>query len=147
MWPTKQCDDVFAMMSLITFFSSFCNLIGAAKILQRGRVRYRRDARPSHACTLGSGCARLPGAAVLLFVFRAFSHFTVWVCSISVCIALQQEELFFLECRASISGSEANFSLCRGDHWPRAATIASLLDSGCGLSRMCTGCCNGTCVK
>jgi len=40
---------------LITFFSSFCNLIGAAKILQRGRVRYRRDARPSR------GCARLGG--------------------------------------------------------------------------------------
>jgi len=45
MWPIEQCDDVFDRMSLITFFSSFCNLIGAAKILQRGWVRYRCDAR------------------------------------------------------------------------------------------------------
>ena len=36
--------------------------------------------------------------------------------------------------RASISGSEAIFLLCRGDHCPRAVTIASLSDSGCGMS-------------
>jgi len=87
-----------------------------------------------------------------LFVFRAFSPFTVdklWVSSTSVCIVLQQEELFsWKECRASISGSEAIFSLCRGDHWPRAVTIAGSLDSGCGLSLECIqDGCNGICVK
>ena len=50
--------------------------------------------------------------------------------------------------RAFISGREAIFSLCRGDHWPRAVTIASSLDSGCGLSLECVhDGCNGTCVK
>ena len=54
----------------------------------------------------------------------------------------------FWPCRASISGSEAIFSLCRGDHWPRAVTIASSLDSWCGLSLECVqNGCNGTCVK
>jgi len=67
MWPTEQCEDVFDRMSLITFFSFFCNLIGAAKILQRGRVRYSRDARPSHACALGSGCARLASHIIHVF--------------------------------------------------------------------------------
>jgi len=42
----------------------------------------------------------------------------------------------------------AIFSLCRGDHWPRAVTIASSLDCGCGLSLECgQDGCNGTCVK
>ena len=91
-------------------------------------------------------------AAVLPVCVSSFSPFTVdklWVSSISVCIVLQQEELFsWKECRASISGSEAIFSLCRGDHWPRAVTIASSLDSGCGLSLECIqDGCNGTCVK
>ena len=45
-------------------------------------------------------------------------------------------------------GSEAIFSPCRGDHWPRAVTTVSLLDSGCGLSNECEqDGCNGTCVK
>ena len=39
-----------------------------------------------------------------------------------------------LAMRASISGSEAIFLLSRADHCPRAMTIASLLDSGCGMS-------------
>ena len=56
--------------------------------------------------------------------------------------------MVFWPCRASISGSEAIFSLCRGGHWPRAVTIASSLDSGCGLSLECVqDGCNGTCVK
>ena len=39
-------------------------------------------------------------------------------------------------------------SLCRGGHWPQAITIASLLDSECGLSHECAqeGC-SGTCMK
>jgi len=38
------------------------------------------------------------------------------------------------------------FSLCRGDHWPRARTTASSLDSGCGLSHECAqDGCNATC--
>ena len=52
----------------------------------------------------------------------------------------------FWPCRASISGSEAIFSLSRGGHWPRAVTIASSLDSGCGLSHECPqDGCNDTC--
>ena len=40
------------------------------------------------------------------------------------------------------------WGLCRGDHWPKAVTIASSLDSGCGLSLKCVQVgCNGTCVK
>ena len=40
------------------------------------------------------------------------------------------------------------FLLCRGDHWPRGMTIASWLDSGCGLSHECAqDGCSGTCVK
>jgi len=40
------------------------------------------------------------------------------------------------------------FLLCRGDHSPRGMTIASWLDSGCGLSHECAqDGCNGTCVK
>ena len=51
-------------------------------------------------------------------------------------------------CRASIFGSEVIFLLCRGDHWPRAVTIASSLGSGCDLSHECAqDGCNGTCVK
>jgi len=54
----------------------------------------------------------------------------------------------FWPCRASISASEALFSLCRGDHWPRAMTIESGLESGCGLSHESVqDGCNGTCVK
>ena len=50
--------------------------------------------------------------------------------------------------RASISGSEAIFLLGKGDHWPRALTIASSLDNGCGLSHEYTqDGCNGTCVN
>ena len=53
-----------------------------------------------------------------------------------------------LASRASVSCKEAIFSLCRGDHWPRTVTIASTLDSGCGLSLECVqDGCNGTCVK
>ena len=38
------------------------------------------------------------------------------------------------------------FSLCSGDHWPRARTTASSLDSGCGLSHECAqDGCNVTC--
>ena len=48
----------------------------------------------------------------------------------------------------AISGCEAIFLLCRGDHWPRSVTIASSLDSGCGLSLECVqDGCNGTCEK
>ena len=40
------------------------------------------------------------------------------------------------------------FSLCTGDHWPRALTIASSLHSGCGLSHECAqDDLNDTCVK
>ena len=47
-----------------------------------------------------------------------------------------------------ISGSEAIFSLCRGNNWPTAVTIASSLDSRCGLSLECVqDGCNGTGVK
>jgi len=49
---------------------------------------------------------------------------------------------------ATISGSEAIFLLCRGDHWPRAVTIASSLDSVCGLSHECAqDGSNANCVK
>ena len=50
--------------------------------------------------------------------------------------------LVAMYCTASISGSEAIFSLCRSDRWPRAVTV---VDSGCGLSQenMWDGC-NGT---
>jgi len=37
------------------------------------------------------------------------------------------------------------FLFCRDDCWPRAATIAHSLDSGCGLSHECAqNGCNGT---
>ena len=52
-----------------------------------------------------------------------------------------------LAMRASITGSEAIFSLGSGDHWPRAVTIASLSDSWCGLShKRAQDGCNDTCV-
>ena len=48
----------------------------------------------------------------------------------------------------AISGSEATFSLFRGNHWPRAMTIASSLDGGCDLSLECVqDGWNGTYVK
>ena len=51
-------------------------------------------------------------------------------------------------CRASISGSEAIFLLCGVDHWPKAVTIASSLESGHGLGHeSAQDGCNGTCVK
>jgi len=50
-------------------------------------------------------------------------------------------------CRASISGSEALFSVYM-DHWPRAVTIENLFKSGCGLGHeSAQDGCNGTCVK
>jgi len=46
------------------------------------------------------------------------------------------------------SDHEAILSPSRGDHWPTAVTIASLLDSGCGLSQECAqDGCIGTCMK
>ena len=41
-------------------------------------------------------------------------------------------------CRASIYCSEALFFACMGDHWPRAVTIESSLESGCGLRHRMT---------
>ena len=50
------------------------------------------------------------------------------------------------ECRAS--GSEALFSTCRGDHWPRAVTIESSLESRCASShKSVQDGYNGTCVE
>ena len=58
-------------------------------------------------------------------------------------------EMVFWSCRASISGSEALFLLyTRGNHWPRAMTIESSLESGCDLShKSAQDDCNGTCVN
>ena len=57
--------------------------------------------------------------------------------------------LFYLALyRDSISGSESLFSLCRGNHWPRAVTIDILLESGHGLSHeSAQDGCIGICVK
>jgi len=56
-------------------------------------------------------------------------------------------KLVFWKCRASISESKAPFSLW-GNHWHRAMTIESSLESGCGLSHDCAqDGYNGTCVK
>ena len=54
----------------------------------------------------------------------------------------------FWPCWASISGSEAIFLLYRGNRWPRAVSVASSLDSECGLHHeSAQEGCNGTCVK
>ena len=56
--------------------------------------------------------------------------------------------MVFWPSRASISGSEAIFVLCGVDHWPKAVTIASSLESGHGLGHeSAQDGCNGTCVK
>ena len=56
--------------------------------------------------------------------------------------------LVFWACRPSISGIKTIVLLCRDDHWPRAVTVASSLDSGCDLSLVCTeDGCSSTCVK
>ena len=68
--------------------------------------------------------------------------------AISLLLCMKGLRKQYSGCRASISGSEAIFSLCTGDHWPRHMTIASSLDSGCVLSFECVqDGCNGTCVK
>ena len=56
--------------------------------------------------------------------------------------------MIFWPCRATISGSEVLFSLCRDNHWPTAVTIKSLLESGSDLSHGSTqDVWNGTFVK
>ena len=53
--------------------------------------------------------------------------------------------MVFWPCQASISGSEALFSLCRGNHWPTAVTIERSLESGSDLSyKSAQDGCNGT---
>ena len=57
-----------------------------------------------------------------------------WVGHFSPPLHKWASKTVFWPCRASISGSEAIVSLSKGGHWPRAVTIASSLDSECGLS-------------
>ena len=52
----------------------------------------------------------------------------------------------FRPCRASHFDSEALFLLCKGDHWSRAMTIESSLESGLSHESAQDGC-SGTCVK
>ena len=63
-------------------------------------------------------------------------------------MGLENGLLAMYNCRASVSGSEAIIPPRRGDHWPRAMTIKSSLESGCGLSHtFAQDGSNGTCVK
>ena len=58
---------------------------------------------------------------------------TRWAISLLPCTTGLR--VVFWPCRAFISGSEVLFSVCMGDHWPRAVTVESSLASRCGLSQ------------
>ena len=70
-----------------------------------------------------------------------------WVAHFSPPLLEQAKKMVFWPCRASISDGEAIWLICKDDHWSRAVTIASLLDSGCGVSHeYAQDGCNGTCT-